>query len=226
MPVYKSDCSSSWNVYSNKITKGKLLPTAYPLRIATIAGSYKDLLHLGNENLGLDTSLRNIYDGIGNPSRLKISNQKVDIDTNGGTISDPIIGSNFTFLNKVELSELVQNYSVDLKDSCGIILHYDNMSLSSELIANLNIQADNLFPLINEAFDEGMVTEITLCICKNSNQNIIVNLNCYYNGYFKENPLVIEIPSSPFFNVRIIKVIITISTFPNTQIDLIELTNA
>lgn len=226
MAVYKSECSSSWNVYSNKITKGKLLPTAYPLRIATIAGSYKDLLHIGNENLGITASLRNVYDGIGNVSRIKVSNQKVDIDTNGGVISDPIVGSNFIFFKKIELSDLVQNYSADLKESCAILLHYDNMSLSSDLIVNLNIQADSLFSTTNDSFDEGMVAEVTLCVFKNSNQNILINLNCYYNQFSKENPLVIEVPSSPSFNVRIIKIIVAISTFPNTQIDLIELTNA
>jgi len=226
MAVYKSDCSSSWNVYSNKATKGKVLPTAYPLRIATIAGSYKDLLHLGNDNLGISASLRNIYDGIGNPSRLKVSNQKVDIDTNGGTISDPILGSNFTFFKKIELSDLIQDYSADLKDSCGILLHYDNMSSSSDIIANLNMQSDNLFSTMPSSFDEGMAAEVSLCVFKNSNQSIIINLNCSYNESFKENPLIIEIPSVPSFSVRIIKILITISTFPNTQIDLIELTNA
>lgn len=226
MPVYKSNCSSSWNVYSNKITKGKVLPTAYPLRIATIAGSYKDLLHLGNSNLGINASLRNIYDGIGNSSRIKASNQKVEIDTNGGTISDPIVGSNLTFFKKIELSDVIQDYSADLKDSCGILLHYDNMSSSSDIIVNLNMQSDNLFATMNSSFDEGMVAEVTLCVFKNTNQNIIINANCLYNQYFKENPLVIEIPSFPSFNVRMIKMLITISEFPNIQIDLIELANA
>ena len=45
-----------------------------------IKDSYKDLLHLSNNNLGMSNVLQSIYDGAGNLSPLKISSTAISVD--------------------------------------------------------------------------------------------------------------------------------------------------
>lgn len=226
MTVYKSDCSSSWSVYTDKVTKGKLLPVSYPLRIATIAGSYKDVLHIGNSNLGVSSIVRNIYDGIGTASNIKVSLNRVEINTNGGTISDPIISSSVTFLSKINLSDSVSNYSVDLKSSSGILLYYDNESSTTDLIANINLESDNLFSNLSSAFDEGLIAEVVLQISKNSNRSMTINLSCTYKESSNANPFTIFIPDFPNFYMQTTKIMVIVTTFPAIDIIITEITNA
>jgi hypothetical protein len=226
MAKFKSECSSSWSVYSNKITKGKILPTAYPLRLATIAGSYKDLLYLDNNNLGITSSFKNIYDGDGKALKIKTSNSKFEINTDGGYISDPIIGSSLSYLYKVELSETAIVYEVNSTASCNIMFYYFAIGSAVEKTYNVNISVDDLF--LNSEFsnDEFISSEFKFNIFNYSNAIVTVNISFTYQSINTEVPIIISSSGNNSVNIFSTSAFVCLYKFPTLKIESVEIPNA
>ena len=65
------------------------------------SATYKDLLHISNSNLGLDATLRPVYDGAGNASALQISTTAVKFPTpfTLGAVSVTTTGTQLNYLS-------------------------------------------------------------------------------------------------------------------------------
>ena len=226
MAKFKNQCSDSWDVYVNRITKGKILPTSYPLRIATIAGSYKDLLYLDNNNAGITSTFKNIYDGEGKALKIKASNSSFEIDTNGGQISDPVVGSSVTYLNKIDLSNTEVTYEVDAKNSCNILFYYSNPGSSDQKTYNISVNLEYLFENINITSDEFLTAEFKFHLISYSFSQITLIINFIYKTLITENQIFLSVPGGSFPNISNNSAIVYIYTFPSLQIESAEIANA
>jgi len=226
MSKKKNDCSSSWNVYSDKIIKGKVLPSSYPLRIATIAGSYKDLLYLDNNNTGITASFKNLYDGMGRFTNIKISNDKCEINTNGGFISDPIIGSSLKYLQKINIKDTQTEYEISAINSPSIMFSYRNPGATATKNFISNIVIDSLFENMETFSDEFLISEFSFHLVNYSNAQINITINFIYKDQLSDSSITLTVYGSNYVNISKTFAIVQLYTFPNLKIESVEIKNA
>lgn len=117
----------------------------------TVSSTRKDLLHMNNDNVGLDSSLRSIYGGNGEESPLSLSTTQVAANCGEGTINRPQIkNSCWTWLDHSSISGT--NYTVSLLGG-----NYHKITLSG-ILTNLVIGD------VAGASDENLVADVTLVI--------------------------------------------------------------
>lgn len=221
MSVFKNQCQDSWKKYSNLKRIGKILPKSTPLRIATIAGSYKDLLHANNGNNGIDSVLRSIYDGSGKYTGIKISNNCTSISSDNIEISNPVNGSNIFFIKKIELNttdSIVHN----IKDSNHIMLTYTG-DISAYIEKNITILLDDLFSFQSAQVDEFIVSQLHFHCSSSSFLPINISIKLSLDGYELQSQ-VFEIDEEKTFFSK--SFLIMSNKITANKIEIMDLENA
>ena len=96
-----------------------------------IKDSYKDLLQISNNNIGLDDVLRSVSDGEGTISALKLSSSKVSIDGN------------------------LEANSITINDKSVATQEWVNLNINSSALINWTETNGNIIPNSNASFDLG-----------------------------------------------------------------------
>ena len=96
-----------------------------------IKDSYKDLLQISNNNIGLDDVLRSVSDGEGTISALKLSSSKVSIDGN------------------------LEANSITINDKSVATQEWVNLNTNSSALINWTETNGNIIPNSNASFDLG-----------------------------------------------------------------------
>lgn len=220
MAIFKSDCQNSWNKYDQAERIGKILPKSTPLRIATIAGSYKDLIHLNNNNGGLSSIIKNLYDGSGNDVGIKSSVNSTSINSENTEVSNPVNGSNLYFVKKIELNttnEIVHN----IIESNHIMLSYSGSEYNIE--KNITINLDGLFSYQSSQLDEFITTFIHIHCISNSFLPMSLSFNFSLGDYNLQSSLFSLNEEKTFFTKSFI---IMANKLLTEKIEIMELENA
>lgn len=219
MSVFKNDCQGSWNKYTNPTRIGRVLPKATPLRIATIAGSYKDLLHVSNGNGGIDNVLKALYDGSGKNTGIKVSKNSTAVNSENIEISNQVSGSSVCFIKKIDLNtedEIIHN----IKNSNHILVEYSGEE-DGLIEKGITIKLDDLFYNQSDQPDE-YVASFLHFHCS-SNMLLQISLNFSINDYQLPFPAFIASTEKVFY---IKSFMIMTNRILDEKIELMELENA
>lgn len=222
--ILKSDCLSSWSSFSENERKGKILLHSTPLRIATIAGSYKDILHIENSNLGISSYFKNVYDGIGNFSGIKISSTGTSLDKENIQISEPIIESNVSKIYKIDITginSLEEEY--DAKNGLSIMLNYEDTGSGLELEKNITIKMDEIFKNSSLEIDEQFFCKIYFHSFNQGTDYVTCNINFLYKNKYSEH---FSIAINNGYTMYTKSYLIIIEDSDNTSIEAYEVINA
>lgn len=117
----------------------------------TPAKSYKDLFHMNNNNGGVDSTLRTVFDGAGNETPLSMSQTKLAANCGDGVISRPQIkNTSWTWLEHTSVSGT--NYTVSCLGG-----NFHKITLNGNL-TNLVISD------VPDSVTENLVGDLTLLI--------------------------------------------------------------
>jgi hypothetical protein len=206
----KELCINSVNLYEDYVRTGKVEKTAVPLAKSAPGGSYRDLLYLNNSGNGIPENTSPIRDGAGNISLISLSESVVEIDTSGGTIKDPIIGSSAISTFELNINDSISTYTVSENIKDHIVLKYDS-STSDIKDFYIHIDVSNV-PYINPSnSSESNMFKCTLSAIYDTFTNFNIHVK-FFNSNNESEYFTTIIPAGSSYFMTVKKYIVIFSS--------------